>query len=90
MHRFRFGTDLLETCRIKFTSKNSMELEDIFYSQLEQWDASVSEISVTKMENEIVKYDVTLTTHKLITVNDYRKFFDKIDDIKSFTVIPMQ
>ena len=67
-----------------------MELEDIFYSQLEQWDASVSEISVTKMENEIVKYDVTLTTHKLITVNDYRKFFDKIDDIKSFTVIPMQ
>lgn len=90
MHRFRFGTDLLETCRIKFTSKNSKELEDIFYSQLEQWDASVSEISVTKMENEIVKYDVTLTTHKLITVNDYRKFFDKIDDIKSFTVIPMQ
>lgn len=90
MHRFRFGTDLLETCRIKFTSKNSMELEDIFYSQLEKWDASVSEISVTKMENEIVKYDVTLKTHKLITVNDYRKFFDKIDDIKSFTVIPMQ
>lgn len=90
MHRFRFGTDLLETCRIKFTSKNSMELEDIFYSQLEKWDASVSEISVTKMENEIVKYDVTLKTHKLVTVNDYRKFFDKIDDIKSFTVIPMQ
>ncbi|MBQ7654331.1 MAG: MgtC/SapB family protein [Clostridia bacterium] len=90
MHKFRFGADSLETCRVRFVALDTKELEDLFYDALDKWEATVSELNVCKLDDGCVKYDVLLKSRKFLTVSDYRDFFKKIDGIKSFTIIPAQ
>lgn len=90
MHKFRFGADTLESCRIRFVASDSNEIEDKFYNALDEWEATVSEINVTKLDDGCVKYDVILKSRLHVTVETIRPFFDKVDSIKSFNITPLQ
>lgn len=90
MHKFRFGADSLETCRVRFVALDKKELENMFFDSIDSWDAAASEINVVKLDDGYVRYDVVLKFHKHISIEEYRSFFEKVEDIKSFTIIPVQ
>lgn len=90
MHKFRFGADSLETCRIRFTVKDDNKIENMFYNSLDKWKSEVSELNVSKLDDGYVKFDVVIKSHQNLSIEEYKEFFENIDSIKSFTILPIQ
>ena len=89
MHRFTVGADSYATNRISVTAADTDEFRRSLDEQLKKWSAQVVESSLTRTENGMLQYEITVKMNRSVTVEDMRKFMDAHPEIRSASCLPI-
>ena len=89
MHRFTVGADSYNTSRISVTAPDSDEFRHSLDDQLRQWNAQVTDSSLSHTNDGLLHYELTVKMNRSITIDDMRLFMDAHPDIHSASYTPI-
>ncbi len=74
MHRFTVGADSYTTSRLRLRVQDGGEFQTHLQSRLKQWKSKAVSIRMTRGENGVVNYELTLRSQYVITPEDLLAF----------------
>ena len=84
MHKFSIGMDIYVTNTLHFTVRNGYEFFRSLTKQLQEWDAEVSDSSMTRhVEEGTTDYDLTVRSRRAITYSELKEFIEAHEEILS-------
>ena len=69
-HRFTVGADSFTTNRLRFTVREDEEFEPQVRAQLQNWEAQILSSSITRRDDGLISYDLTLKMTRGISIDD--------------------
>jgi putative Mg2+ transporter-C (MgtC) family protein len=86
MHRFTVGADSYVSNLVRVTAPESAEFRDYLKAKLEKWKAQTTEMSVTRLENGLQHYEMTLLLPKYISSEEVLECLRENSDIRDISV----
>ncbi len=83
MHRFTVGADAFTTNRLRFTVRSDEEFEPQVHELLERWDAQILSSSISRREDGLISYDLTLKMTRSISIDDIDALIQHCSAVKS-------
>lgn len=74
MHRFTVGADAYNTCKLRLRVRDDGSFQGYLQSRLKQWKARAINIRMTREDDSVVNYELTLRTQHDITPEDLLAF----------------
>lgn len=88
-HRFTVGADSFTTNRLRFTVREDEEFEPQVRAQLQNWDAQILSSSITRRDDGLVSYDLTLKMTRSISIDDVDALMQRCHAVTSAEGIPV-
>ena len=82
MHKFVVGNDSLVTSHLRFTIKNSRELQEAIDRIAADRRLQITECSIKYHDNDYVSYDVTVRSAREITIQELDRFLRQYGDVR--------
>ena len=88
-HRFTVGADSFTTNRLRFTVREDEEFEPQVRAQLQNWDAQILSSSITRRDDGLISYDLTLKMTRSISIDDVDTLMQRCHAVTSAEGIPV-
>ena len=88
-HRFTVGADSFTTNRLRFTVRKDEEFEPQVRAQLQNWEAQILSSSITRRDNGLISYDLTLKMTRGISIDDVDALMQRCHAVTSAEGIPV-
>ena len=88
-HRFTVGADSFTTNRLRFTVREDEEFEPQVRAQLQNWEAQILSSSITRRDNGLISYDLTLKMTRGISIDDVDALMQRCHAVTSAEGIPV-
>lgn len=88
-HRFTVGADSFTTNRLRFTVREDEEFEPQVRAQLQNWEAQILSSSITRRDNGLISYDLTLKMTRSISIDDVDTLMQRCHAVTSAEGIPV-
>lgn len=88
-HRFTVGADSFTTNRLRFTVREDEEFEPQVRAQLQNWEAQILSSSITRRDDGLISYDLTLKMTRSISIDDVDTLMQRCHAVTSAEGIPV-
>ena len=88
-HRFTVGADSFTTNRLRFTVREDEEFEPQVRAQLQNWEAQILSSSITRRDDGLISYDLTLKMTRSISIDDIDTLMQRCHAVTSAEGIPV-
>lgn len=88
-HRFTVGADSFTTNRLRFTVREDEEFESQVRAQLQNWEAQILSSSITRRDDGLISYDLTLKMTRSISIDDVDTLMQRCHAVTSAEGIPV-
>lgn len=88
-HRFTVGADSFTTNRLRFTVREDEEFEPQVRAQLQKWEAQILSSSITRRDDGLISYDLTLKMTRSISIDDVDTLMQRCHAVTSAEGIPV-
>ena len=88
-HRFTVGADSFTTNRLRFTVREDEEFESQVRAQLQNWEAQILSSSITRRNDGLISYDLTLKMTRGISIDDVDTLMQRCHAVTSAEGIPV-
>lgn len=88
-HRFTVGADSFTTNRLRFTVREDEEFEPQVRAQLQNWEAQILSSSITRRDDGLISYDLTLKMTRGISIDDVDTLMQRCHAVTSAEGIPV-
>ena len=88
-HRFTVGADSFTTNRLRFTAREDEEFEPQVRAQLQNWEAQILSSSITRRDDGLISYDLTLKMTRSISIDDVDTLMQRCHAVTSAEGIPV-
>lgn len=88
-HRFTVGADSFTTNRLRFTVREDEEFEPQVRAQLQSWEAQILSSSITRRDDGLISYDLTLKMTRSISIDDVDTLMQRCHAVTSAEGIPV-
>ena len=88
-HRFTVGADSFTTNRLRFTVREDEEFEPQVRAQLQNWEAQILSSSITRRDDGLISYDLTLKMTRSISIDDVYTLMQRCHAVTSAEGIPV-
>lgn len=88
-HRFTVGADSFTTNRLRFTVREDEEFEPQVRAQLQNWEAQILSSSITRRDDGLISYDLTLKMTRGISIDDVDALMQRCHAVTSAEGIPV-
>lgn len=88
-HRFTVGADSFTTNRLRFTVREDEEFEPQVRAQLQNWEAQILSSSITRRDDGLISYDLTLKMMRSISIDDVDTLMQRCHAVTSAEGIPV-
>lgn len=88
-HRFTVGADSFTTNRLRFTVREDEEFEPQVRAQLQNWEAQILSSSITRRDDGLISYDLTLKMTRAISIDDVDTLMQRCHAVTSAEGIPV-
>lgn len=88
-HRFTVGADSFTTNRLRFTVREDEEFEPQVRAQLQNWEAQILSSSITRRDDGLISYDLTLKMTRSISIDDVDALMQRCHAVTSAEAIPV-
>lgn len=88
-HRFTVGADSFTTNRLRFTVRDDEEFEPQVRAQLQNWEAQILSSSITRRDDGLISYDLTLKMTRSISIDDVDTLMQRCHAVTSAEGIPV-
>lgn len=88
-HRFTVGADSFTTNRLRFTVREDEEFEPQVRAQLQNWEAQILSSSITRRDDGLISYDLTLKMTRGISIDDVDALMQRCHAVTSAEAIPV-
>lgn len=88
-HRFTVGADSFTTNRLRFTVREDEEFEPQVRAQLQNWEAQILSSSITRRDDGLISYDLTLKMTRSISIDDVDALMQRCHAVTSAEGIPV-
>lgn len=88
-HRFTVGADSFTTNRLRFTVREDEEFESQVRAQLQNWEAQILSSSITRRDDGLISYDLTLKMTRGISIDDVDTLMQRCHAVTSAEGIPV-
>lgn len=88
-HRFTVGADSFTTNRLRFTVREDEEFEPQMRAQLQNWEAQILSSSITRRDDGLISYDLTLKMTRGISIDDVDALMQRCHAVTSAEGIPV-
>ncbi len=88
-HRFTVGADSFTTNRLRFTVREDEEFEPQVRAQLQNWEAQILSSSITRRDDGLISYDLTLKMTRSISIDDVDTLMQHCHAVTSAEGIPV-
>ena len=88
-HRFTVGADSFTTNRLRFTVREDEEFEPQVRAQLQNWEAQILSSSITRHDDGLISYDLTLKMTRSISIDDVDTLMQRCHAVTSAEGIPV-
>lgn len=88
-HRFTVGADSFTTNRLRFTVREDEEFEPQVRAQLQSWEAQILSSSITRRDDGLISYDLTLKMTRGISIEDVDTLMQRCHAVTSAEGIPV-
>lgn len=88
-HRFTVGADSFTTNRLRFTVREDEEFESQVRAQLQNWEAQILSSSITRRDDGLISYDLTLKMTRSISIDDVDALMQRCHAVTSAEGIPV-
>lgn len=88
-HRFTVGADSFTTNRLRFTVREDEEFEQQVRAQLQSWEAQILSSSITRRDDGLISYDLTLKMTRGISIDDVDALMQRCHAVTSAEGIPV-
>ncbi len=88
-HRFTVGADSFTTNRLRFTVREDEEFEPQVRAQLQNWEAQILSSSITRRDDGLISYDLTLKMTRSISIEDVDTLMQRCHAVTSAEGIPV-
>lgn len=88
-HRFTVGADSFTTNRLRFTVREDEEFESQVRAQLQNWEAQILSSSITRRNDGLISYDLTLKMTRSISIDDVDTLMQRCHAVTSAEGIPV-
>ncbi|MCR5576324.1 MAG: MgtC/SapB family protein [Oscillospiraceae bacterium] len=89
MHRYAVGADSYGGSRLQFTVERGHNFNAALDKQIEDWDARVTESSITRNRDGTDNYDVIVRRKSELTYAEFKSFVDGREDVVSASTNPL-
>lgn len=88
-HRFTVGADSFTTNRLRFTVREDEEFEPQVRAQLQNWEAQILSSSITRRDDGLISYDLTLKMTRSISIDDVDALMQRCHAVTSAEGTPV-
>ena len=88
-HRFTVGADSFTTNRLRFTVREDEEFEPQVRAQLQNWEAQILSSSITRRDDGLISYDLTLKMTRGISIDVFEALMQRCHAVTSAVGIPV-
>ena len=88
-HRFTVGADSFTTNRLRLTVREDGEFEPQVRAQLQNWEAQILSSSITRRDDGLISYDLTLKMTRSISIDDVDTLMQRCHAVTSAEGIPV-
>ena len=88
-HRFTVGADSFTTNQLRFTVREDEEFEPQVRAQLQNWEAQILSSSITRRDDGLISYDLTLKMTRSISIDDVDTLMQRCHAVTSAEGIPV-
>ena len=88
-HRFTVGADSFTTNRLRFTVREDEEFEPQVRAQLQNWEAQILSSSITRRDDGLISYDLTLKMTRSISIDDVDTLMQRCHAVTSAEGTPV-
>ena len=88
-HRFTVGADSFTTNRLRFTVREDEEFEPQVRAQLQNWEAQILSSSITRRDDGLISYDLTLKMTRSISIDDVDTLMQRCHAVTSAEGLPV-
>ncbi len=90
LHRHALGGDAYSTNHLHFTVKNGYDFNGALMTQLDEWNAQVTESKVNRRRDGTTDYELTVRRKSEITYAEMKSFMESREDILSASNNPIR